>query len=327
VRPQRSLLRCAGPPSSNRALLGLGLVSLFSACGGKEAELADADDADDEAPVCAPYDPSPPLPGCLVTGSEDDQSDGRRLTRSRALYDAVGQLSSFDEQSSEDPDDWVLCGYAWRPDGAPELEWCVGRALYTYTWAYDGDGEPTGKSYDAGSDGVLDKQWRYETDGLGHITFEEEDADLDGQGDSSVTRVWEGELPVLEEWDYGGDGVADFRRSWTVEAGRVIEERTDADADGVTDESITYTYDALGNLTVEAEDADADGTPDLSTTRVYADCLLESAESIDADHNITRWTWLHDSEGRPVEERTDWDIDGNADQLSTWAYSCPGDPA
>ena len=44
MRPQRSLLRCAGRPSSNRALLCLGLVSLFSACGGKEAELADADE-------------------------------------------------------------------------------------------------------------------------------------------------------------------------------------------------------------------------------------------------------------------------------------------
>ena len=301
-------------------------LPLLLACGGKDggADTAASDGAAEPDAAC-PVEPYNPVAGCLVTHALDFDADGRLLDYDHSWYNEDGDLISYDERNGEDYTDWIACTRTMAGPGRPASERCVGRSTYTYTWTYDGSGILTGRTYDTGSDGLLEKTWADAADAEGHITGEEIDSDADGITDSSVVYTYEGDLLTEEAWDYDHDGVVDYTRAWTYTDGLWTTEDTDKDGDGVVDATRTIDRDADGLPTELREDDDADGEANIVTTYSYVGCDLESTLTRDVDTAPVRDTYRYDAQGRKIGRTTDFGDNGDPDSTDAWTWACPGD--
>lgn len=307
------------------------LASLVACAGGPVADTA-ASGADGGAPdsadtgaegVCAVV--SPPLHGCQVTEWVDPDADGYYPDVRRTLYDGEGRVSSWDERSGLDPGEFTVCGNDWHTGAWLDREWCAGDATYTYTWSYDALDHPAGKVYDAGSDGVPDKEWRFETDAEGRITAELQDQDLDGETDSLTRYTWGPDGQIAEEqWDYTADGSVDYARAWTYdEAGRVVLLRIDEDGDGTWDRHTTTTRAADGRPLREETDLDGDGSAEATVTWSYTDCVLDTVSTTEDGgvRGVSRYWW--DDDGRVSRVVEDFNDDGDPDTERWFTYACP----
>ena len=265
-------------------------------------------------------------PGCLIMERSDPEGDGRHHDELRTLHDGLGRVVSTDRRAARDFDDWALCGNTWL-DATESIseEWCIGRSAYAYTWTHDDQGHPTGKTYDAGRDGVPDREWVFETDDEGRVITSLQDQDLDGETDSINTFEYDTDGHVLREaWDYDADGVEDYIRVYTYDPdGNLLTEETDSDADGVLDDLVTWARDERGNPLERIEDENADGSVDLKTIWTWSDCKVQEVEERDIDGNRVRKTYAYDASHRRTEEMTDTNGDGVPESTRTWEYRCP----
>ena len=195
-------------------------------------------------------------PGCLIMERSDPEGDGRHHDELRTLHDGLGRVVSSDRRAARDFDDWALCGNTWL-DATESIseEWCIGRSAYAYTWTHDEQGHPTGKTYDAGRDGVPDREWAFETD-------------ADGVLDDLVTWARDERGNPLERIeDENADGSADLKTIWTWSDCKVQEvEERDIDGNRVRK---TYAYDASHRRTEEMTDTNGDGVPESTRTWEY----------------------------------------------------------
>ena len=265
-------------------------------------------------------------PGCLVIERADPEGDGRHHDERRTVHDGLGRVVSTDERAARDYDDWSVCGSTWLGETDAILEeWCIGRSRFAYTWTHDEAGHPTGKTYDAGWDGVPDRVWTFETDTEGRVTASLQDQDLDGVPDSVNTFSYDSDGRLLREsWDYDADGTEDYVRVFTYDGdGNLLTEETDSDADGALDELVTWARDVYGNPLERVEDEDVDGTADLTTRWAWEKCKVASIEERDIDGNRVERTYTYDAAHRRGEERTDTNGDGIPESTRSWEYRCP----
>lgn len=309
------------------------LALLLVACGadpatGESGDTAPApgvDSADSAAPDACDID-APSIKGCVINEWTDPDADGYYPDVTRRLYDGQGRLVSLDARSGLEADEYTICGYAWHRDDQLEVEWCAGGATYTYTWSFDAQDHPESKIYDAGSDGVPDKLWVFETDAEGRIVRELQDQDLDGETDSTTAYGWDADGRLVEErWDYDADGAPDYIRATAYDAdGNVVMVRIDGDGDGSWDRSTATTRASDGRPLREDEDVDGDGTPDAWVVWRYTDCVLDQVETTSDDgvRSVSLYTWSAD--GRVERVREDFNDDGRADRVRWFTYACPG---
>jgi serralysin len=298
------------------------LLLALCACGGTPARKStDSAAGDSAAPACTAPRPLR-LDGCRVQLLDDANGDGRFPDERTELYDAEGRLESWDWRSPNEPDRYSACRRTYPAEGLTE-EACWGSPAYRYTWTF-ADGRPTGRVYDAGQDGVVDKVWTYELDGDGRIVAELVDEDLDGAADARVDYTLDADGNRLSEaWDYTLDGAVDARTTTTWADGRRTREERDTDGDGTVDGVTTWTYDAFGQPLEEAVDDGADGDAEATTTWVYEDCRLSEKVAVDGDARaVTAYTL--DALDRVVEERVDYNLDGAADRVAWTTWDCPG---
>lgn len=133
---------------------------------------------------------------------------------------------------------------------------------------------------------------------------------------------------VIEEVDYGQDGIIDWRtvHHYGTEGRRVRDERHFL-VQGASDEVWSYTYDDRGDLVEVSLDSGADGTIDRLIRYAYDARGYRSTASIDegADGSIDqRGVYRHDDRGNLVLEELDRDGDGLADSRTTYSYDRRG---
>jgi hypothetical protein len=311
------------------------LVLLALGCGGGDRGPADATgqagDGGAEtglAEDCAPTQ-APSLAGCLVVAWTDPEADTRVPEVQRTRYDGEGRRVSSDHRNPDDWEDFTVCTYDWLSGDVPLAEWCVGRSSYRYDWTHDAAGHLTGKRYDAGWDGTVDKTWEFETNAAGQVVHEGQDQDLDGIIDATTTYEWDDAGHLLEErWDYNADGATDYQRSFAYDAdGRRISEVVDDDGDGRANRSTTWTYAPDGRLQRVEIDQDGDGQADSRAVHRYEACQLREVETTDSSgvRSLETWTWT--PEGRVAQVESDWNSDGVTDARSWYDYACPGGQA
>ena len=309
-------------------LVGLCLVA--AGCGTSPAGKSSADTtaspdsaADSGALECGPL-VAPDPAGCISIEESDPEARGRWPDLLRRQFDARGHEVSRDVRGGEQPDTELVCRTEWDGDDILS-EQCAGVSVYTYTYTYDAPGFLAASTYDAGSDGVLDKVWSHLTDADGHVVETTVDDDLDGEPEAVQTFAWDAGHLVEETWDYTYDGAIDYRRTLEWRGDLLASEAEDTDGDGTVDREMVYTYDEL-DRPVEAL-LYKDGSDSVSeTTRwTYVDCALDSRTVTDAGGNRTALTYTVDDLGRVVLEVEDWDADGSPDRLWATDWICPGD--
>lgn len=304
-----ALMLCACAPEGDKG-----------AAGGDTATAIEA-----EPETCTTEAPDH-WPGCLIIQRDDPEGDGRHHDETRTSHDGLGRVVSSDRRAAREYDDWSVCGTTWLDESQRETEeWCIGRSVFSYSWTHDDEGHPTGKEYDAGLDGVVDRTWAFETDAEGRITISNQDQDLDGETDSINTFEYDADGQVLREaWDYDADGTEDYVRVYSYDTdGNLLTEETDSDADGALDDIVTWARDADGNPLERIDDEGADGTADLTTTWTWESCKISEVETRDYDGNRVKRTLSYDAAHRRTLESVDADADGVPDSTRSWEYRCP----
>ena len=290
--------------------------------GGDSSDGTDSTDGTDTQ-SCDVVEPS--RNGCVVTEWSDAENNNRTPEVLVTQHDGQGRVISTDYRDPNDADAFTFCSYGWHRDDLLEVEWCVGRSTYSYSWTFDADDHPSGKVYDAGLDDLPDKIWVYTTDAEGRIILEEQDEDIDGITDSTTAYQYDAQGRLSrEEWDYQADGVPDYFRSYVYDAaGRLEEVRIDEDASGSIDRRITTTYADDGRVLRIEEDEDGDGITDVITENRWVDCALEETVMTRSDglQTTRRYQWYDD--GRIYQMTDDWDSDGRPDALARYEHVCP----
>lgn len=321
-------------PSLRLALLLAGLTACAAAPQARDTAQpgAGAGGTDGDTPppdTGTPEDcsdtPVPSLRGCIVTEWNDPDGNGRYPEVRRTQYDEEGRRVSEDYRNPNDEEDFSICGVTWHHDAFPAEEWCIGSTLYTYSWEYNELNHPVKKTYDAGSDGILDKAWTYTVDDAGDIVFEEQDEDVDGTLDATLRYFRDSERRVTrEEWDYNADGVIDYARSYVYDPeGNLKVFGVDRDGDGTLDERTNHTYADDGRLLESSTDEDGDGSGDATAEYRYDNCRLAELQTRSSDGVRGRVLYSWTPDGRLDRTGSDWNADGMLDAEAWYAYACP----
>ena len=269
----------------------------------------------------------PSLAECAVHVLDD--YDPKRLEPDllHSWYDANADVSATWLEAGEDPEDRTLtCLYTWERAGEPLDARCSGSSTYTYEWLYEG-GLAVAKTYDQGSDGVLDRSWSYSHDADQNLILETWDSDLDGAPDGSVAYTWAEGLLQQEDWDYEEDGAIDLRIHWTWQGpGLPTRMEKDRSADGTIDAISTWGWDAAGNPLWEEIDSDADGVASDRTAWTYEECRPVGIDIESAQAPSMRGEYHYDPDTEYLAEIL-WfyDDDEKEDATETWTTACPAD--
>jgi len=128
--------------------------------------------------------------------------------------------------------------------------------------------------------------------------------------------------PCSIEWDFGLDGVIDYRKTYVYDqGGTLLFEEWDRHADGVIDSRRSYSYDAQGEIVSAHWDRDANGTVDT-----VADVDSEKMRTpIDEDELAagTR-TYAFDADGNIRLEEYDPEHDGVVNARAIYSYDQMG---
>ncbi|MBO84578.1 MAG: hypothetical protein CL927_04415 [Deltaproteobacteria bacterium] len=307
-------------------------VTLFmGACGSSDPGKPSGDgpsgadsagDSDTGSDVCVPPEPFD-VAGCLEIEEFDPNAAGRWPNVERRQFNENGREQSRDTRGGEEPNTERICRTEWDGDRILS-EQCSGVSIYRYEYVYSADGFLESSSYDAASDGVLDKIWTYSTDAAGNVLEAAIDDDADGVIDAVQTFAWDADGNQVEEtWDYTYDGVVNFRREYIWTEGLLVQELEDSDGDGTNDVEIVYEYDELNRiLRVERFEAGSTTAAETSTW-TYVGCALDTKVTFDAGGNrVTRSYWTDDL-GRVVYEQEDFDTDGTPDRIWATEWICP----
>jgi hypothetical protein len=172
--------------------------------------------------------------------------------------------------------------FSQAPDGTADLR----------TFEFDDDGNLTRWTYDEDNDGSVEGILAYTYDADGNM--EERTVDglvdndqlileaQDGTVDERISNTWDGENITSHARDFGDDGSAEVTISWEYDAdGNLTHYEQDGDtpgtaweletpADGTPDISIDQEYDAMGRRTSYLREVD--GEFDLAATWTFAAC-------------------------------------------------------
>jgi|GEM_PF-2628059 len=306
-----------------------GLAVALAACGGNDGKTPahsgqPVDSADSGAEVCGPL-VVPDTSGCLEIQETDPEARGRWPDILRRQYNADGHEVANDVRGGEHPDSERFCRKEWDGDRLLS-EQCAGVSVYAYAYSYDTDGHLLQTTYDAGSDGALDKVWAHLTDAHGNVVETTVDDDVDGTPDAIQTFAYDTDGRLVEEtWDYTYDGAVDYLRTLTWDGDQLVGEAEDTDGDGVVDRERTTEFDDLGRPEVAYLYNDGSSTAAETTRWTYTDCQLDTHTVTDAGGNRTELVFIHDDLGRETMRVEDWDADGAPDRIWATAWQCPGD--
>ncbi len=205
--------------------------------------------------------------------------------------------------------------------------------------------------FDAGPDGILEGSYTFLFNGRGdpdEVTYDQE---VDGTINSRMAYLYDSNDLLLERtWDGDADGIVDIRTTYYYDGHDfLVEERQDTGDDGTDERSTTYTYDANGQTQlVTVWDGDvfredglyswSDGlkesilwrNPERGDTLVSyaynASRLLEREETdmavdgVIEQRELTTW----DDLGRELQVDKDIGADGVPEYRSQWSYVCEG---
>ncbi len=317
-------------PQTLSASLGLWAMLIVFSCASSGKSPSDqttspdtAADSGGAALDCAAY-LTPDIAGCLQVDEYDENADTRWPDLTRRQYDDLSRLLSWDVRGGESPDTELVCGNRWTGDILVD-EWCRGTSNYQYTNLYDTQGKPSGREYDAGADGTLDKVWTYTLDANDRIVEVTVDDDVDGTPDALQTFTWDesGHL-VRETWDYTYNGVADYIRSLEWDGDNLLVEHFDTNGDGIDDRRTEWAYNENGQP-VDSWEFEGDNTQASESTHwTYDGCALVEEVTASLAGSVTRTQWGQDERGRTTSRIEDWDEDGVADRIWVTTYQCPG---
>lgn len=201
------------------------------------------------------------------------------------------------------------------------------RAQTVETRTYDANGNMLSKTIDHPTISRRSRQsFSYDQNLL---TTLETDLRNDGSIDITISYEYDSTgQPITQTTSYGDPNTPNTTTRYTYSDGQLDSVSEDSNSDGNAESSISYRYDANGNILDSTTTRVFDGKTQTSTNRFeYSDSNHPTRYQRDIDQDGQAdliEAYKHDSQGQRTEYRKDLDADGSWDFLARYEYDHNG---